>query len=134
MTTTRQCVVYRCYDANDRLIYVGASSSMERRLICHRTQAWWYGLVFRITYELHEDMDAAFAAESAAIIAERPAFNLAQRRGRPSSKPVPLSAADAQVCRDWHAARGSSGGLPLPYRWVLYPERFAPPAGIRTAA
>lgn len=110
-------VVYRIFDATGRLIYIGATSNATQRLAYHRTQSWWWALADRVEVESHEDKASAHDAEWAAIAAEDPAFNLALRRGRPSSKPSHLSDADAQVCRDWLDAK-SGRGLPMPLRWV----------------
>lgn len=116
MTNTRMAVVYRCFDATDRLVYIGSTGHPERRLIHHRSQVWWYSLVARISYEVHDDIESARSAEWAAIADEAPAFNVAQRPGRPSSQPFPLSDADAAICRGW--AKDRSAYLPMPYRWV----------------
>ena len=115
---TAEAVVYRVYDATDRLIYIGATSNLEQRLTYHRSQAWWWALATRVTSEPHPDMESAFDAEWAAIATEQPAFNVARNRGRPTSKPHHLSDADAQVCRDWLNSKRRGGGLPLALRWI----------------
>jgi excinuclease UvrABC nuclease subunit len=90
-----EAVVYRIFDATDRLIYIGATSNVTQRLAYHRTQSWWWALAHRVDVESHEDKASAHDAEWAAIAAEDPAFNLALRRGRPSSKPIHLTDPDA---------------------------------------
>ena len=119
-----QPVVYRVYDKTERLIYIGSTANAEQRLAAHRSRAWWWPIVGRVTYESHPDIQSALDAEWAAIAAEGPEFNLAMRRGRPSSKPVHLDAADAQLCRDWLTAKRGRG-LPMPLRWVRYIEDAA---------
>lgn len=112
-------VVYRVYDATGRLIYIGATSNLPKRLTYHRSQAWWWSLAAHVTEsQVYPDMEAAHDAEWAAIAAESPAFNLALKRGRPSSRPRALSDADLQVCRDWLASKRRGGCLPMPLRWV----------------
>jgi predicted GIY-YIG superfamily endonuclease len=112
-------VVYRVYDATDRLIYIGATSNLPQRLNYHRTQAWWWSLAERVTESsVYPDMDAAHEAEWAAIATESPAFNFALKPGRPSSQPRPLSDADLRVCRNWLASKRRGGYLPMPLRWV----------------
>lgn len=111
-------VVYRLFDADDRLIYIGATSNLAQRLDAHRTQVWWWALVARVTVEPHDDMPSAFDAEWAAIAGESPAFNLAKRRGRPSSRPHHLADEDLRVCLDWLHSKGGHGGLSMPLYWV----------------
>jgi excinuclease UvrABC nuclease subunit len=115
---TEQPAVYRVRDKDGRLIYIGATSNVTQRLAYHRTQAWWWPLADDITTEPHRDMASAHDAEWAAIAAERPAFNLALKRGRPTSRPHYLSEADSQVCRDWLKSKRGRG-LPIPLRWIF---------------
>lgn len=98
--------VYRAFDADDRLIYIGATVYTDHRLTIHRTQSWWWALVARVAFEQHVDREAALAAEAAAIRAERPAFNLIDQPGGVQAvRYVPrLTEADLQVCRDWRQA------------------------------
>ena len=92
-------LVYRVFDADDRLIYIGATKNLKDRMGNHRSLKWWHSLVARVETERHVDMESAFAAEAAAIAAERPAFN--RTHTGHYYTPMPLTAADLDVCRAW---------------------------------
>lgn len=128
-----QPVVYRVFDADDRLIYIGATCNLEQRLIYHSTQAWWWSLAARISDEPHVDMDTAFQAEWAAIAAESPAFNIAKRPGKTPKRPYPLTPSDAFVCRTWYESK-SSGHLPQALLWVVGRAPGVAAANVRGAA
>lgn len=102
-------VVYRCFDAGGRLIYVGATSNLEQRLNAHRTRAWWYSLLERIDTEPHPTMEAAYAAEKVAIQEETPVFNL-RCSGGEATVHGRLTASDAALCAAWR------GYLPVALR------------------
>lgn len=73
------CSLYRFFNSNGRLLYVGISWSVAHRLKEHRTtQAWWHQ-VQTITIETHSTREAALTAEITAIQNERPRYNI---RGR----------------------------------------------------
>jgi hypothetical protein len=81
MVNRRTCV-YRAYDADGNLLYVGISMSLDGRLTKHRRAAWWPE-VEEITVQWFDGREAAKAAERAAIRDENPIYNLA----RPASAP-----------------------------------------------
>ena len=68
-------VVYRLFDASDRLLYVGRTGSdLHERLSVHRAKSWWP----QVTYcrlEFPEDRETARTAEWAAIKSEHPLHN-----------------------------------------------------------
>ncbi len=75
-------VLYRLYDADDGLLYVGITNQWVRRESEHsRDKAWW-SEVHRISHEVYPDRPTAMAAEKAAIRSERPVFNRARYEGR----------------------------------------------------
>lgn len=80
-TADQPTAVYRLYDADDRLIYVGQSQRMGQRMRTHSKHSWWYELFDRIEVEYHPTRAAAMAAEATAIQEEQPAFN-AMHTGR----------------------------------------------------
>lgn len=68
--------LYRHYDANDVLLYVGISNDPDQRFILHAYTARWYDCSARCDVEWHTDRPAALSAERDAIRSERPLFNL----------------------------------------------------------
>lgn len=74
----RSHFVYRCYDATDRLLYVGCSVSPVIRIDTHR-DSWWGGRIERVRYTVFPDRDYALAMERIAIHAEMPLCNVKGR-------------------------------------------------------
>lgn len=75
-------VVYRMYDATDRLLYVGCSVGMARRLAVHQMQTRWFPDVTRMTLVHFTNEDDALAAERMAIETEAPLHNVHFNRKR----------------------------------------------------
>lgn len=67
--------LYRLWDANDRLLYVGVSTNLSARLRVHRKR--WGDLIDHATWEAHPDERAMLDAERQAITDEDPALNRA---------------------------------------------------------
>lgn len=67
--------VYRHFDENDRLLYIGRSRDPLRRLDQHRFRAKWYRKVKKVTLDWFPTFKAAAKAEADAIRAETPEFN-----------------------------------------------------------
>lgn len=80
-TRTKRHLVYRCYDAADRLVYVGMTSlPMRQRMSMHRIKnAAVTERTTRIDTTVYADRASAAEAESRAIDAESPLLNV--RRG-----------------------------------------------------
>lgn len=77
--------LYRFYDADDRLLYVGITNETGRRFKQHSvSQVWWAEVTTTSTEEFATRLEAA-TAERAAIAAERPVHNIVgtSRRVRP---------------------------------------------------
>jgi hypothetical protein len=72
--------LYRHFDANGRLLYVGISATPLKRTDAHSRAADWFGSVARIAIEHHVTREDALSAEREAIIAERPLFNRTHNR------------------------------------------------------
>jgi hypothetical protein len=72
--------LYRHYDAEGNLLYVGISLSPISRTSQHAQTAEWFNDVARIDIEWHGDRKSAVDAERAAIRSEDPAFNVADRK------------------------------------------------------
>lgn len=72
--------VYRFYDGDGGLLYVGITRDMSQRFAAHRRDAPWWSDVATVTVEVTAGMVEAEYAEAVAILSERPAHN----RSRPS--------------------------------------------------
>lgn len=75
--------LYRFYDANDRLLYVGISLDAMRRAKQHRSSKHWWSQVARMEVDHHATItvEELRALENEAIFTLKPEHN--GRRGRP---------------------------------------------------
>jgi hypothetical protein len=71
----KKTALYRHFDADNNLLYVGISLSAVNRLSQHKNKKWFYDIV-RIDVEWFDDRDLASNAELKAIRTERPKFNV----------------------------------------------------------
>jgi len=68
--------VYRMYDENDVLLYVGMTVNVEKRIYQHfGTKDWWSDVAI-IEVQHHYSRQSAAEAERIAIARERPMYNL----------------------------------------------------------
>jgi hypothetical protein len=67
--------LYKHYDINNNLLYVGVSLYALIRLRQHKDQSHWFGLISKITIEYYATRLLAEEAEKAAIKKERPLYN-----------------------------------------------------------
>ena len=67
--------LYRFFDAQDVLLYVGITSVGPSRWSDHERNREWWSLVVRVSIEQFPDRALAMVAERAAILAEQPAYN-----------------------------------------------------------
>lgn len=69
--------VYRLFDKDDNLLYIGCSINLFNRLLAHVSPSGWrWGqLVARWEYEVYPDHESALHAEKLAILAENPPHN-----------------------------------------------------------
>src|SRR5262245_15349332 len=75
--------LYRHFDAEGMLLYVGITSDPERRDRQHTRDSEWSRRVVTTTMERYSTRVAAFVAERSAIIAEYPIYNrMHHRRAR----------------------------------------------------
>lgn len=70
--------VYRVFDAAGRLIYVGCTKDLNRRLRYHQYgyTAWWNSQAVKVRAKVFPTKAQALLAESAAIRDERPRWNI----------------------------------------------------------
>lgn len=71
------CALYRHYDADGQLLYVGIALSPVARLSQHMSASHWSDDIATVTIERHETREDAEDAERAAIREEKPAHNIA---------------------------------------------------------
>lgn len=69
-------ILYRYFDENDRLLYVGITKNQFQRLQGHATSAKWFGLIHKATFEHFTSRNDVKLAELAAITSEKPMFNI----------------------------------------------------------
>lgn len=75
--------LYRFFDADGRLLYVGISKDPDKRERAHALRSPWHPHAKSRTIEWHESREAALDAERAAIHEEAPLFNRLGARGEP---------------------------------------------------
>lgn len=78
MNPLAEHVVYRCFDGDDRVIYIGTTSTtVEKRMRTHRrSNPAVYEQTVRWTEESHPDRESALDAEANAIYREKPPLNV----------------------------------------------------------
>ena len=78
--------VYRLYDEQDELLYIGLTGDVRTRLRRHaQTQPWW-SAVRRITIETFDNTETAALAEKQAIRREHPRYNIADTGRSPQRR------------------------------------------------
>ena len=71
--------LYRHFDANGVLLYVGVSLSALGRLAQHKDSSHWFPEIKSVQIELFSNRKEALAAEREAIFKERPRHNVHHR-------------------------------------------------------
>ncbi len=72
--------LYRFFDADDRLLYVGIAGTATQRWEQHAKEKGWWDSVARVTVENHPSRQAAADAERNAIRNESPLYNVVHNR------------------------------------------------------
>jgi hypothetical protein len=73
----RRCELYRHFDKDNRLLYVGISySALSRLMEGHRSQSHWFDDIVRVEIERYPTRKDAEKAELEAIGREKPLHNL----------------------------------------------------------
>lgn len=93
----RPHALYRFFAEDGELLYVGITSNPARRFAQHGAAKEWWEEVAEIKMDRHSSREAVLAAERAAIIAEKPRYNVVHANG---------SAAQADLTEDAKAPRG----------------------------
>ena len=73
--------LYRHFDSNGTLLYVGISLSTLNRLGQHKDNSRWYNSISNITIEKFNTREEALLAEKNSIINERPYYNTIHNSG-----------------------------------------------------
>lgn len=73
--TTKETSVYRHYDSDNILLYIGISQDFLSRTFMHKRSAHWWRQIATIKVEHFSAREDAEIAEKLAIIKERPIFN-----------------------------------------------------------
>lgn len=76
--------LYRHYDKDDNLLYVGISLSTSRRLSEHKRGSKWFKDIETIKIERFDSRDTAEQAEIEAIKKEKPLHNVVYNDNKPS--------------------------------------------------
>lgn len=79
---TERTALYRLFDADEKLLYIGISRDPKIRWRQHRRWSAWSTQVAMRVIEWHDSRTAALLAELRAIRTERPRHNV-QHRPRP---------------------------------------------------
>lgn len=94
-TASRRAAVYRLYDADGELLYIGSAYDPEGRAKKHRERPWW-SQVARREDEWHPSREAAYIAETEAIEQARPPGNRISGPGAVAAPvPKPRASLDA---------------------------------------
>lgn len=106
--------LYRMYDADNQLLYVGISTGPVKRMEQHKSEKDWFYEVRHIEIEWFENREQALLAESFAILRERPLHN-SQRPPERKLKTTPKKALKVKAYKKAPVFR-------------LFPYQFEPPA------
>lgn len=108
-------VLYRFWNADNELLYIGITVHLPTRLTQHRAEKDWWAEVTAITLEHYNTREDVLAAERAAIEAEWPIWNIKHNTSRATE---PNDEAEQMldictVCEDWY---GEYAGY-FPLEW-----------------
>lgn len=73
--------LYRFYDQDEQLLYIGITGQPRERWPAHRRKAKWWFLAAFVAVEIHPTEWQALDAERAAIKAENPQCNKRSKEG-----------------------------------------------------
>lgn len=117
--------LYRAFDGDGRLLYVGIAAKWTNRWSEHARQSPFFFDVARLELSTHETRAAALEAERSAIIDESPLYNVVHN-GKTTRRASTNAAPEMARCSDDHPTRWSFASLKSGYErttelW-LYPE------------
>lgn len=74
--TSKLIGVYRYFDADNRLLYIGSSLNLPKRFSQHKLSSAWEGLSNRVEVENYDTIEEARYEEKMAIYKEYPKYNV----------------------------------------------------------
>lgn len=89
--------LYRFYDDDDTLLYVGLTINPGKRMERHKSDKEWWTEVARIEMEQHLDLEALQTAERIAIQTEKPVHNIRHAETAPQK----ISNAEKRRTIEW---------------------------------
>ncbi len=101
-----ETALYRCFNNQDELLYIGISYSATNRISQHKTRSMWAKYVVAIHIEHFGSRAKALIAEGIAIRAEYPKFNKQQNNGE-----RPYQLGHSTICSFKHAATINNGNI-----------------------
>ena len=129
--------LYRYFDAEGRLLYVGVSLSAIQRQMAHEASSPWYRSHASMTTEWFASRAKALQAERTAIISEEPAYNVVHRNEELDDSPSSLQANRSRAGRlgalTIHAA-GKTNTAPARAKFMSRFEQEVDPEGLLDAA
>lgn len=104
--TALRTALYRLFDVDRQLLYVGIGFDPAARWRAHAVEKDWWHLVADKVVTWHDSREAAEVAEAEAILAERPRFNVVQHRQRyrPPRPGGPLLLAVTETAKEYRDA------------------------------
>ena len=89
----QKTVLYRYFDSEGRLLYLGITGDNTKRQSQHRRDSFWFGLIASATFEHYPTRLEALAAEKSAIQSEQPKFNTQHLHSKkPDFNPIQMFA------------------------------------------
>lgn len=73
-------ILYRWWDADGNLLYIGKSIAVLARIVSHRNRSSFFDQAAQMTMERYPDEMTLAEAEVIAIRAERPPYNIVHNR------------------------------------------------------
>ncbi len=89
MSFTWEHVLYRFYDENGALLYVGITNSINRRFIQHAGEKPWWSDIVDCRIAFYPDRASLARAETDAIKYEGPRYNIRQETPVPRIRRIP---------------------------------------------
>lgn len=119
--------LYRHWDIEGNLLYVGISLSAVYRLSQHMSGAAWADQINKVTLETFPTRAKALAAERLAIRQERPKWNKAHNaanQNAPEARPKLDAALDVarDLYRRWSQDEGDIDGIEMDALLSIFPE------------